>query len=212
MQSVYKKRTHDTHMNKHLPYIRNEKNPIDIILLGDSHFERLVWFDKDVNRSLPRNMFVASVGGDRVENILYRLESDDGLIAALKSRPPSTYSNRPKKIVLMAGGNNLFASNGKVDSPQTTVDKMKYLIQYLNKELPGVILEVWAIPRHSDNSSLVAEYNRLLGEMCKNELCLFSNKVYNNTLKYGYGIFHTDNAHLSKFGYMKCVVPEIRNL
>jgi lysophospholipase L1-like esterase len=206
MESRYKKRTHDTHMNRHLPYVKDEKKHVDIVLLGTSHFERLVWFNADVRKQLPRKVFVAGVGGDRVEHILYRLESKDGLLYAFNQR-----KNKPKKIILLAGGNNLLSNYSSADKPAEIVEKMKYVINYIRKELPDTYLEVWAIPRNEENSPEIEEYNTLLEKMCEEEQVPFSKEVYKKTKQHPNTIFH-DGCHLSKEGYMKCMIPSIRKL
>lgn len=205
MESKYKKRTHTTHMDRHLPYVQDEKNNIDVVLLGDSHFERTVWFNTDVRKNLPRNVFVASVGGDRVENILYRLETNEGLLYAFGQR-----KKQPRKIIFMAGGNNLAEGYQPSEKPDIVVEKMKYVINYILKRLPGVHLEVWAIPRDEGNSPTIEEYNVKLERMCEEEKISFSKEVYEKTKREPNTIFH-DGCHLSKEGYMKCMIPVIKN-
>jgi lysophospholipase L1-like esterase len=174
-----------------------------VVLLGTSHFERLTWFSKSISRKKPIDTFVASVGGDRVENILYRLESEDGLVAAFQHRHPI-----PERIVLMAGGNNLLEGYKKADTPEEVVEKMRYVIQYLQAQLPKVQLQVWAIPRDAANSEVIKKYNELLVLMCLQEKCSFSQEVYQKTLACNNGIFH-DDAHLSVAGYKLCMLPFI---
>jgi lysophospholipase L1-like esterase len=200
MQGVYKKRTHDTHMNKHLPYVQDPNNTIKTVLLGTSHFERLVWFDRKISQHVSKDTFVAGVGGDRVEHILYRLESKDGLIEAFKNRQP-----QPERIVLLAGGNNVIALRNP-DTPEATVEKIRHVVQYLKKGLAGVTLEVWAIPRDKARSNAVDRYNRLLKDMCQQENVLYSDDVYAKSMEADNSIFH-DDVHLSVRGYLQCMVP-----
>jgi hypothetical protein len=200
MQGVYKKRTHDTHMQKHLPYARNTDNTIKTVLLGTSHFERLVWFNQQIRQHVSRDTFVAGVGGDRVEHILYRLESKEGLIEALGSRKPL-----PERIILLAGGNNVIALR-RPDTPEATMEKMRYVVREIKKRLAGVTLEVWAIPRDKARSSVVGLYNRLLKDMCQQENVPYSDDVYTKSIEADNGIFH-DDVHLNVRGYLECMVP-----
>lgn len=204
MEGLYKKRTHDTHMNQHLPYVQDDKNNIDLVLLGDSHFERLMWFNETIKKKVPNDVFVAGVGGDKIENILYRLESKDGLIYAFHQR-----KNKPKKIIFMAGSNNLLLGN-KPDQPERIVEKMKYVINYLRKELPTIPLEVWAIPIDKKHTKTIETYNFLLKKTCELLDCSFSEEVFLAT-KTKKGIFH-DDIHLNVNGYSFCMLPVIHKI
>ena len=202
---VFKKRTHDTHMQKHLPYARDEKNKIEVVLIGSSHFERLIWFDPEIIKEVPDNFFVASVGGDKVENMLYRMESKDGLLFALKNR-----KEPPKKIILMAGSNNI-ALPKVPESARSIICKLKLLIALIQKELPNTELEIWAVPTNPKLSPAILKYNQALATMCRQLKLGFSREMYDATVRsHSDALFH-DHIHLSKEGYRKCVLPLLKN-
>lgn len=61
----WKQRTHETHMRRDLPRCRDPKQSVRHLLIGSSHFERLI------SHGLAGDMFVAGVGGDCAEHMLY---------------------------------------------------------------------------------------------------------------------------------------------
>ncbi|GAB1319917.1 hypothetical protein MFIFM68171_10127 [Madurella fahalii] len=90
----YKFRSHQTSKTTHLPLLQqhHHQHPPTVVLLGDSMFERMITIDESSNLVEPwpsaamlpdselpagtgrlRGVFNASVGGDRVANIAYRL-------------------------------------------------------------------------------------------------------------------------------------------
>lgn len=105
-QARFKQRSYDTHTFTHQPQLESSASnnssasQIDIVLLGDSMFERFKNTGKYTEiGSLPYpQVFNAGVGGDKIENVLYRI--DLGLLRLLKPRDP-------KVVVLQIGTNNL---------------------------------------------------------------------------------------------------------
>ncbi|OAL51354.1 hypothetical protein IQ07DRAFT_586885 [Pyrenochaeta sp. DS3sAY3a] len=92
-------------------------SPIHIVYLGNSMLERLKTTGKDTNLgtlSNKANAFNAGCGGDKNENVLYRLEQ--GLYTLLKSSQESM-ATAPKTCdialwILASGTNNLHAKHG----------------------------------------------------------------------------------------------------
>lgn len=73
---------------------------IDVVLLGDSMLERFQTTGKYTQiggLQYPR-VFNAGVGGDKIENVLYRIRL--GLLSILKAK-------NPKLVVIHIGTNNL---------------------------------------------------------------------------------------------------------
>lgn len=101
----FKQRSHDTNTLTHQPQLEhllstNASPSIEIVLLGSSTIERFKTTGKNTQLGqlhFPQ-AFNAGVGGDKIENILYRV--DLGLLRLLKP-------TNPKLIVLQLGTNNL---------------------------------------------------------------------------------------------------------
>ncbi|CAF0984153.1 unnamed protein product [Rotaria sordida] len=136
----FKQRSHDTHTETHRPQLESsslinsspttttsELPPqIDVVLLGDSMLERFKTTGKDTQigqLQYPR-MFNAGVGGDKVENVLYRIEL--GLLIMLKAK-------NPKLIVIHIGTNNL---QPKRSLHGLHLDNYHLLLQALLRFLP----------------------------------------------------------------------------
>ncbi|CAF0757738.1 unnamed protein product [Adineta steineri] len=109
----FKQRSHDTHTQTHQPQLESPTlttssvllssqylPQIDIILLGSSMLERFKTTGKDsrIGQMQYPQLFNAGVGGDKIENVLYRINL--GLLRLLKLR-------NPKVFVLYLGGNNI---------------------------------------------------------------------------------------------------------
>lgn len=112
-QARFKQRSHDTHNRTHRPQLNEHSSStsaellpqIDIVLLGDSMFERFKTTGRQTQIGQLRypRLFNAGVGGDRIENVLYRV--DLGLLDLLKP-------HNPKLVVLHLGTNNLRPRQG----------------------------------------------------------------------------------------------------
>lgn len=80
-----KSRSHDTHNEIHLPILsQNPALAFTTVLVGDSMIERLKTTGSSTRIARLPSSFNAGVGGDRIENVLYRL--DLGLFASLQDR------------------------------------------------------------------------------------------------------------------------------
>jgi hypothetical protein len=84
----YKERSNQTHDTVHAPLLAQQPSkPIWCLLLGDSMLERLK--TTGAHTQLAQigyaDVFNAGVGGDRIQNVLYRLGTKD-LFRALQSR------------------------------------------------------------------------------------------------------------------------------
>lgn len=198
-QGVWKKRTHDTHMKQHLPRVKNHQQPLRVMLLGDSHFERLVWFHPKIAQQIPPDVMVASVGGDKVEHVHYRLESRDGLLYNLKQRP-----QLPEKIIVMAGGNNL----NKARDVAPAVAAMVRLLMYVQKECPTIQLEVWAVPRSNrpDHNTWITEYNTQLAQQLPHGIT-WNDELWQTTQSLKNSQLFLPDGHFHYHGYQKVVIP-----
>ncbi|KAJ3148381.1 hypothetical protein HDU89_004711 [Geranomyces variabilis] len=94
-QGKWKQRTADTHI-LHMQQLANPHHHHTILLLGDSMLERFTTTGRATSISQNPHIFNAGCGGDKVDNVLYRLEH------GLLDRLPAV-----EKIVLHCGTNNL---------------------------------------------------------------------------------------------------------
>ena len=118
----------------HEMYVRRgEKEPADLVFLGDSITQgwhgggRETW----ERYYAPRRVSNLGIGGDRTENVLYRL--DNGEVDKV----------RPRVVVLMIGTNNL----GR-NTPEEIADGVKAVVGRLRSKLPeSKILLLAVFPR-----------------------------------------------------------------
>jgi len=72
-QGKFKTRSHDTTLKTHIPELSKRQGDFDIVLLGDSMLERLKTTGASTRLAHMERTFNAGVGGDKIENVLYRL-------------------------------------------------------------------------------------------------------------------------------------------
>jgi lysophospholipase L1-like esterase len=169
-QARFKQRSHDTHTRTHRPQLESsppttspatlpsEFSPqIDIVLLGDSMLERFKTTGKytQLGQLHYPEVFNAGVGGDRIENVLYRV--DLGLLRLLKPR-------NPKCVVLHLGTNNL---RPKQALERRHLDDYYLLLQALLRVLPtGTQILVTGLFKRKDvDEQYIAYSNRVLEEL-----------------------------------------------
>jgi lysophospholipase L1-like esterase len=137
----FKKRSHDTHTETHRPQLESSSSinssstttvcelpsQIDIVLLGDSMLERFQTTGKhtQIGQLQYPQIFNAGVGGDKVENVLYRINL--GLLTMLKAK-------NPKLVVIQIGTNNL---QPKRSLHGLHLDDYHLLLQALLRLLPA---------------------------------------------------------------------------
>lgn len=164
--SKYKQRTDET-TKEHIKQL-TELHVIDkmpkILLLGDSLFERFktmtgeptkIWTDNGFDKL---DIFNAGIGGDQIQNVLYRITEQKILTYLGKSI---------KKIILMIGANNI-----ENDKPLDMIKGVKTIIGLIRDVYPLTPLYVLGIPPRKRSSSKaknnedllkkIKEYNKLL--------------------------------------------------
>ncbi|KAF8854658.1 SGNH hydrolase [Acephala macrosclerotiorum] len=160
----FKARSHETHQEVHVPSLTAQlsSNPITTLLIGDSMFERLKTTGLNTHTSKFCSQsnsptFNAGVGGDKIENVLYRL--DLGLLDIL-----SQQKEELKLCVVMIGTNNF---NGKKPLKVTDIESYRPLLQALlrifNAESKILCCEIFK--RKDIKDELVEESNRTLREL-----------------------------------------------
>jgi lysophospholipase L1-like esterase len=134
---LWKQRTHDT-LQQHLARLQTpEGQQSKIILIGSSMVER---FETTGNRYKEkyfdsRGLFIAGVGGDKIQHMLYRIEN--GLLEACPQL---------ETIILMGGSNNL-----ECNSAPAIVHGLKHLISQVQLRKPNANIVLFGIsPRGSE--------------------------------------------------------------
>ncbi|KAF4780695.1 acetylhydrolase [Colletotrichum scovillei] len=182
----YKQRSHETSLERHLVELQNNPEQPSIVLLGDSMIERMIttglspsfdpWpsttmisdetFQQHLQTSSARperlqGVFNAGVGGDKFENVIYRLmgSSDpskplDGLLDALKRRDIKLW-------VLHVGTNNLHPKRGMRESDLAL---LRLIVEAL-LEMNGKILLIGLFRRKDIRDELIVKANESYVEL-----------------------------------------------
>lgn len=131
-ESKWKQRTHDTHQ-QHLADLQTEEGQnTKILFLGSSMMERFHTTGKKFVEKYykPQNVFIAGVGGDGIQHMLYRIEQ--GLLEAC---PPGL-----ELIVFQGGTNNIEAS-----SADEVYNGIVNLVEEIFKRRPNVKVAVFGL-------------------------------------------------------------------
>jgi len=133
--------------------IFNQGGKIDLLFIGDSITQGWekegaeIWKQHYANRYA----FQIGFGGDRTENVLWRLEHNavDGM--------------NPKLIVLMIGTNN---TGHRHENPQTTAAGIKKILEELNQRLPNSKILLLAIfPRDEKPDGQLRQINERINSI-----------------------------------------------
>ena len=166
-----------------------KKGDIDVILIGDSitHYsERSQAFKHHFGARKALNL---GQGGDRTQNVLWRLQH--GEVEGI----------HPKVAMLMIGTNNL----GRSESPEDTVLGIKAILAELKQRQPNTQVVLCSIlPRAGAMMASVDKVNAQLPALAdgKQVIHVDLKEVFLNpegSLKTL--LYHTDNLHLSAAGY-----------
>ena len=194
MQPRWKQRSESTH-RKHLAELKPTSSRI--LFLGDSMMERwkttgAEFWSHDLK---PFKIFNGGVGGDKLENLLWRIYPDKGLIGLLDDTPF-------EQIFLMIGSNNL-----ERDSPEKIINGIIKIIDAIfrqqdkltNGHLKRVI--VYGLTARTDvEQSKIDTVNALIRSYVREhpdrlEYRFFGDQVDTEDANFD------DNVHLSKIGY-----------
>ena len=160
----HKQRTETTTIEhiKQLAELKEKKAMPKILLLGDSMFERFKhmtgesiksWSDHGFDKF---NIFNAGIGGDQIQNVLYRL-IDQKILTHLG---PSI-----EKVLLMIGTNNI-----ENDKPIQMIEGVKTIIRIIKETYPSVTIYILGLPprkrskskKNDDILEKIKQYNELL--------------------------------------------------
>jgi lysophospholipase L1-like esterase len=147
----YKKRS-DTTTTDHEQWLSENGANVKSVLVGTSMFERFSYMPEakrawlECEKLDANTVFNCSVGGDKIESILYRLETR----RILDSIPLQANID---KVILMAGANDV--EKGKVDQ---MICGMNQILQIILKRFPNSKIYIFGVyPRRSENEKISEE-------------------------------------------------------
>ena len=155
-------RSRETHDGCHMPRLREgAQDCINAALIGDSMFQRMsladlrnTGSDTKLGRAPFPFVFNAGVGGDRIANVLYRL--DRGLIQAFRGR-------RVSNAILHVGTNDL---NPRRALCRVSISHYALMIEALQRACPGInVLVTGLMPRWDVSQQLIDDSNRSLQQL-----------------------------------------------
>src|SRR5271170_2918362 len=154
----YKKRSEITHDTVHKPLLSQlPATQIRCLLLGDSMLERFITTGKHTKLgqlAFP-NLLNAGVGGDRIQNVVYRLGTKD-LFSGLKQRGV-------KFAILHMGTNNLRRNRGLTGGE---IEQYAMVLEALTRAAPDIVVFVTGImPRTDIGSNFVNQSNTDLRQL-----------------------------------------------
>lgn len=189
--------------------ILDKGEKIDLLFIGDSITQGWEKEGASVWKKYyePRNAFAIGFGGDRTENVLWRLEHD------------GVKGMDPKVAVLMIGTNN---TGHRRENPQTTAAGIKKILEELQWRLPNTKILLLAIfPRDEQPDGELRVINEKVNEIIKNYAD--NKKVYfaniNQVFLTADGVLTKevmpDLLHPHEYGYelwAKALEPELQKL
>jgi lysophospholipase L1-like esterase len=194
----FKDRSHQT-TQKHRAFLKRSNNQdFDCIMIGTSMLERFLYdqgasasYDKNGLRNY--NVFNCGVGGDKICNILYRLQTLQIL---------DFVNGQPKCIILECGANDVEAKNIKFNE---LCEGIKMLIDIIKQKFSCPVFLIGVFPRKSkfvDDQQMVKRIktiNQMLKKEYPDSLCDWSDEYLDG------GIIKTeyylDDVHFNEQGY-----------
>ncbi|CAF1487083.1 unnamed protein product [Adineta ricciae] len=196
-RACFKQRSHDTHMRSHQPQLTAAgelSEQVDIVLLGDSMFERFKNTGRFTQLGLlpyPR-LFNAGVGGDKIENVLYRIKL--GLLTMLKEK-------NPKLVVVHIGTNNL---QPRKPLHGLQINNYDLLLQTLFALLPvqTKILVTGLFTRKDVEEKYVSQSNQAIKQLVDTIRSQDNDRIQWLEPPEEVRLYHlVDNVHLTEEGY-----------
>ncbi|KAF6816023.1 acetylhydrolase [Colletotrichum plurivorum] len=177
----YKQRSYETSRDRHIPELRSHPDEPSVVLLGDSMIERMIttglsssflpWpsagmVSDDViaqhnnNASAPvlrrlECVFNAGVGGDKIENLVYRLVGSTDVDRPIDSLLDLLRQRKVRVWVLHVGTNNLHPKRGLREKD---LELLRLIVGAL-LEAGGRVLLVGLFQRRDVGDGLVGEAN-----------------------------------------------------
>ena len=196
-------RTEET-VAKHIAKL-NGGQPTDVILFGDSMFERFQ-YSSDGKPAYKKyledtNPFICSVGGDRIQHMLWRVVGAN-VFEHVKTPP--------RQIIILAGANDVEYGMKKLDS---MLDGVCKIVDIVREKWPETHIDLLGVyPRKSDKvpEPKLFETIQAFNLMLQGLDGTVPNLTYNY---YGADVtdgenstldkFFVDNVHFSKDGYAR---------
>ncbi|KAM0340880.1 hypothetical protein ACHAPU_010296 [Fusarium lateritium] len=183
---MFKRRSHITHYNTHIPLITGNPGQYTTALLGSSLFERFKTTGAQLSINTNPKILNLGVGGDKIQNVQYRI--NQGLVKTLEEH------QQTKLIYLHMGGNNL----NKNGLRKQDIEAYGRLVKGLRSELPEATTVITALlVRRGLEIKVIDEANNGLREIADANGCKF--------LPFGdqKGMMAMDKVHLNLAGYIK---------
>ncbi|MDA1044792.1 MAG: GDSL-type esterase/lipase family protein [Verrucomicrobia bacterium] len=169
-------------------YERRKAGSIDLCFLGDSITQG--WPGDLFGNYYGRlNAVNFGCGGDKIQNVLMRLEGDDGELKGTS----------PKVIVLLIGINNMGDNSAEEIAYGTD-----HMVKRLLRECPEAkILLLALLPTRGDNGDKIKALNRLTAKLDngKNVRFLDMGAKFVDANGAAVEALYSDNVHLSRQGY-----------
>ena len=129
------------------------------MLLGDSFISRLEWCHKDLSKTYFKDWINLGIGGDKTENLLWRIQNGD-------------YPKDARKVFISIGTNNIFKND--ICSIANTIIKIARIIKATGSE----IFICAQYPRvNKETSDEISKFNALLKSKCiKNNFRFINNE------------------------------------
>ena len=155
----HKDRSDRTHHELHVPALAALPTAsLTIVLLGDSRLERFSWYAPDTKINHLAKSFNAGVGGDKIENVLYRIEQ--GLLRAMEDKIPKLW-------VLSIGTNNLRVK-GRDGLKEDEIEAFVVLVAAILRAAPeSTVLMTELSYRKDIDEAIVDVVNRQFLEVLK---------------------------------------------
>lgn len=165
------------------------KGDIDVILIGDSITHYSQGCQPYKRHFGARKVLNLGQGGDRTQNVLWRLQN--GEVEGI----------HPKVAILMIGTNNI----GRGETPEDTILGIKAILAELKQRLPHTKIVLFSIfPRKGAIMASVDKANALLPALADGKQVIhvdLKGDFMNPDGSLNAPLYHTDNVHLSSEGY-----------
>ena len=181
----WKKRTDETHQEHQKNY--NGKQ-FDIVFIGDSMMERWGTTGKEYLVKMEKDLSVAlmGVGGDGIENLLYRLQDERSILENITIN---------RCIYLMIGTNNL-----EKISTEHMVDGIKNIIQII-KIKGKVTIKLSLLPYRSDvDKKKIDGVNLGIKTMVESMQNVECHSIFD---LFTFDTDYDDHVHFNEIGYQK---------
>jgi lysophospholipase L1-like esterase len=192
VEPKFKQRTFET-TNRHIEFLKKSKPKT--MFLGDSMFEKFkttgktFWSKNQFNK---KEIFNAGIGGDKLENILYRIEVMDLF----------KFIDHLDNVIIFVGTNNL-----ERDQPRNMIEALKKIISLTKQAFPYAKVTVFGllgfVSCETGDVNIITrktlEFNNLVSKLDGINYVCFRDKVCENDMPSSK--YFVDHAHLNETGY-----------